>query len=847
MSGDVLRRFLGKGLIDVGGDDDKLGRLRQTAGDLSGILKKTPVKASPFALVAFDPDTPATDPTIAEVEKALRKRWQTYVNTFAETPVTVFRAMLLDALIRACGDNDTVAVAFVASARNVLPFMEVGGEREIWAEIVGEIEGKVEARAEREWATPASISVPAIEFESPSGAEIHISSKKVSRNGLAQKLLAAAGPISVAPNEGKVRTNGNPHWSQDTSGQWVYEFGTRTAVAVCEAINQAIGSLSVEGVDLPRITEDMTKVMSGHLTTTLQAVSGAMAGLQRRTHLLWWKEALFSPSARMSYRDMSTFDAAALMAFDMHRQVLTLSPASVAAFLRETVIALPTIDQEQKAPIRELVEKTRDAGILADLRTEAGKLVTAPKGRGLVLALIGHPDAVPQIDDRRFRDLVGVKPDTALTGICCSGAVPDQTMSCGSPAPTRLRDGRLSQAFCAGNRIQSHPFPTAHVQSQWTNAGAAPPGLQAGQRPSQGLCDDRCSRRMVPEMGGQARCPGCRGAPMGRGTCRRLPADREALSGPEMGVARTGLRLLARRLADELRGRPVAFVWTKTDISIPEDTKNAVRSTVLKAMPNAVEFAVSIKSDPVSAFPSPCRVWKALETWVAENTYPQDQDGDMLLVLDDATSGTNAVEKWRTAILQGLAVATRSRESSFPKAFWRWLQIRPDIVAAVFRHVPAKAEVEERLVAATPRNLDETAAETLGTLALPRGWLRLHGAVLSASCSPSDAARGGRSRSIPIRCSSKVCGRLSDMRSRRNSSSAPWRSKTRACRSLPVKLSPKIGGYWPRSISRRSRRKRSGARLSPSTASAGGDRPTLRLRFIRYSTVCWAAAWRTHR
>ena len=153
------------------------------------------------------------------------------------------------------------------------------------------------------------------------------------------------------------------------------------------------------------------------------------------------------------------------------------------------------------------------------------------------------------------------------------------------------------------------------------------------------------------------------------------------------------------------------------------------------------EEILLLRNLQLSAFPSPCRVWKALETWVAENTYPRDQDGDMLLVLDDATSGTNAVEKWRTAILQGLAVATRSRKSFFPKAFWRWLQIRPDIVAAVFRHVPDKAEVEERLAAATPRNLDKAAAETLGTPVLSRGWLRLHGAVLSASCSPSDAAR----------------------------------------------------------------------------------------------------------
>ena len=415
MSDDVLLRFLRKRLIDVGGDDAKLDHLRQTARDLSGILKKTPTKASPFALVAFDPDVPATDPTITEVENALRKRWQTYINTFADTPVNVFRAILLDALIRASGDNGTVAVVFIASARNMLPLMEIGGEQEIWAEIVCEIERKVEARAEAEWATPASITVPEIKFDSPAVDEIDVTSKEANRSSLGQKLRAAAGPASNVPNQGNVATNGNPHWAHQHPQQWVYEFGRRTAEAIGDEIDRVIESLSFEGIDLPAITEDMTKVMSGHLTTTLQAVSGATAGLQRRTNLLWWKEALFSPSARMSYRDMSTFDAAVLMAFDMHRQIPTLSPASVAAFLRETVIALPIIDREPKAAIRELVEKTREADVLADLRTEASKLVTAPKGRGSVLALIGHPDAVPQIDDRRFRNLVGVKPDTALT------------------------------------------------------------------------------------------------------------------------------------------------------------------------------------------------------------------------------------------------------------------------------------------------------------------------------------------------------------------------------------------------------------------------------------------------
>lgn len=414
MREDVLLRFLGKGLINVGGDDDKLGHLRQTAADLSELLRETPTKATPFSLVAFDPHVPTTDPTIKQVEEALREHWETYVNTFSGTPVTVLRAMLLDGLVRACGQNDTVAVAFVAAARNVLPFTEAGGEQDIWVEALLEIEQKVEERAEREWATPASISIPDVRFDSGSAVEIRIRSKKTNGATLKPKFEAAAGPHSTDPNGSQTNTGGNPHWPNNNQ-HWVHEFGERTAQAVAEAINRAIGGLSVEGGDLPGVAREMVTVMSEHLTATLRAVSDASAGLQRRTSLLWWKEALFSQSTGVSYREMSASDAAVLMAFDMYRHVPTFSPSSVAAFLRETVIALPTMDQERKIPIRELVERTRDAGVLDKLRAEASRLVAAPEGRGPILGLIGHPEAVGEIDAGRFRDLVGVQADTMLT------------------------------------------------------------------------------------------------------------------------------------------------------------------------------------------------------------------------------------------------------------------------------------------------------------------------------------------------------------------------------------------------------------------------------------------------
>ena len=415
MADDVLLKFLNKRLINVGGDDDKLEHLRQTAADLAGILEETPAKACPFALVAFDPHVPATDPTVIEVEDALRKRWQTYVNTFSDTPVTVFRAMLLDALISACGRNDTVAAAFVASARNVLPFMEVGDERELWADIVADIEERVEGRAEREWATPASISVPDIKLKPPATDEIRIASEEFNTADVARGFMAAAGPHANYPQEGQVETKGNPQWLQDDPSTWNYEFGRRSAQTVGDAIARAVEGLSVEGVDLPAFTTETARAVSDHLTKTLQAVSTATAGLQRRTNLLWWKEALFSPSARISYRELSPADAAVLMAFDMHQQIPTFSPASVAAFLRETVVSLPTLDQEETSSIRELVEKTRDTDVLSQLRTEAAKLVSPPAGRCSILAIVGHPDAIPRLDDSGFRDRIGLKPDAALT------------------------------------------------------------------------------------------------------------------------------------------------------------------------------------------------------------------------------------------------------------------------------------------------------------------------------------------------------------------------------------------------------------------------------------------------
>lgn len=415
MSDDVLLRFVTKNLIDVAGDDTKLTSLRQAAGDLSGILKETPAKTLAFSLTAFDPEVPENDPSVIEAADALRGRWETYANTFSSMPIAVCRAMLLDALIHAALDNEAIAIGFAASARNVLPFMEVGGEQEIWAEVVAKIENGVEERAESEWAIPASINLPEIKIDAISFDKIVVSYKKVDQDNLSKNLRDSAGPEYYSPEDGSNHPTQGNEFFPNQNQQWVYEFGAYAATAIADSIDETIESLSIEGAGLSEATNALSAAISAHLAATVRAVSGATMGLQRRTGLLWWKETLFSPSARKSYRDMPAYAAALLMAFDIYRQVPAFSPVSVAAFLRETLEALPNINKDQKVSIRELLEEAGQIRELAELRTEAARLVPALTGRGPLLGLIGHPETLSQTDDRRFRDLVGIMPDTELS------------------------------------------------------------------------------------------------------------------------------------------------------------------------------------------------------------------------------------------------------------------------------------------------------------------------------------------------------------------------------------------------------------------------------------------------
>lgn len=410
MDQEVLLQFLEAGAIDLKGDDSKLEKLRSTAKDLTTLLKKAPAKTALFTMVAADPRIEATDPTIEEAMSALRKQWETVANAFSGRPVAILRAVLLDALVQASQADDSVAVAFVSTARNALSHSESSDEAPIWWAALAEIETKVDARAEAEWSTPEMITVGDLEYSPPNAVAAKPKTLILDQANLSARIMNAAGPWGNNPSErNQYNVNGNPQ-------QWAQEFSNRMGVILAAEFSAVVKALAPAPIDLSSPLTSLSEAVAEHVKGALASFSGATAGLQRRTNLLWWKEALHSPSAHRSYRELDPFDAAALMALDLHDLLPTYSPASVSAFLAEAIRGL-TEDSGQtiERDVETLLRAARIGDTMQPLRAAAAQYLAAPTGRGPLLALIGYPAEHGVLDGIAFRRFAGIDSAARLT------------------------------------------------------------------------------------------------------------------------------------------------------------------------------------------------------------------------------------------------------------------------------------------------------------------------------------------------------------------------------------------------------------------------------------------------
>lgn len=401
MEQEFLLKFLEIGAIDLKGDDAKLEKLRSTAKDLSASLRKAASKTASFTMVAADPNIAHTDPTIDEAMGALRKQWETVSNAFSGRPVAILRAILLDAVVQAARVDDAIAVAFVNTARNALAHSETADEAEIWREAVSEIETKVDARAEAEWATPEMIAVAPLQYTSSVPVAADHREATVDRTVLKKEIISAANKINV----------------NQYAQSWSPAFAEDMTNSIANVLDSMAEKLAPAPMDLSGPLSALAKAIAAHVDNALASFSGATAGLQRRTNLLWWKEALYSPSVHASYLDLPPFEASALMALDLHEQVPTYSPASVSAFLREAIRCLQVGDIDQSISERDIASLVRDAKeakYMQPFRTMAAQYTSPPVGRGSLLSFIGHSQSSDPVDAANLRAFCGLDASTKM-------------------------------------------------------------------------------------------------------------------------------------------------------------------------------------------------------------------------------------------------------------------------------------------------------------------------------------------------------------------------------------------------------------------------------------------------
>lgn len=345
MADRLLDRFLEKGLLDLQGNDQWYGHITSTASSLSTYLRANPDHIIPFTYAALVPKVADQNPAIVKTVSLLKEEWKTYASISMGSPKVMLRAIILEALLQNASSDDPTKSLLALLLTSTLPHLSVGKEEEVWTKALDELLSAVETNAEATWTVPSQITVPPFPRIDVPAVRFSVKAGEVDQEALLQGIHAAAGPAYA---DGK-QTSGNPHWP-NAAELWSYEFAPRAASAIGEAISKATNAKT--GLAKP---EALVEALTGAIATYLESFALNLAstthGVEMRSRLLWWKEALVSPSARISYREVDPKAAPGLMAYDYQAVLPSLAPASVTVFLTETVRTLQS--DEEASPLVE--------------------------------------------------------------------------------------------------------------------------------------------------------------------------------------------------------------------------------------------------------------------------------------------------------------------------------------------------------------------------------------------------------------------------------------------------------------------------------------------------------------
>lgn len=148
--------------------------------------------------------------------------------------------------------------------------------------------------------------------------------QNVDRANLKKKIEAAVGPQD---RHGHPGDNPNPRWTNDAPS-WSYDFSDRLTVLLGDALDAVIKkALDADG-------RNLTAVASAIASAEPKDISSSLS-----VQLLWWRQALYSNSAKKPYRKLATHEAVLHAVFDLSELIPSAYESSLESFLVESIRA----------------------------------------------------------------------------------------------------------------------------------------------------------------------------------------------------------------------------------------------------------------------------------------------------------------------------------------------------------------------------------------------------------------------------------------------------------------------------------------------------------------------------
>jgi hypothetical protein len=298
-----------------------------------------------YTLVALDPNITGTEPVIVEVENIIRENWTTIRSNRPDSPISIIRSVILSALNTIGSDDTDCAQMIYLTAANFYPYAALGNEKEIVEKILLNTGGIAEENANNEWALGNDIpelKLPNLKISSPKIGDISINKSELEKSFV-------------------VSTINSNNYGGATNAAFT-QLKTAVPSAISSAIDTAFKSLTTS-LDFKDFDSSINKFFidfKKSLDKELKSAFISMQAVERRSRLLWWKEALYSQHLKKSYREIDKELRPVVMAFDLFGQLPNITPVSVDYLLRDTLFQLndKTDDAVKFSDLLSAIEKS---------------------------------------------------------------------------------------------------------------------------------------------------------------------------------------------------------------------------------------------------------------------------------------------------------------------------------------------------------------------------------------------------------------------------------------------------------------------------------------------------------